>query len=182
MTLRECLQVLGDHPEYYSLFFAGLVLSCCLGFFVPRVQRESPPWNYAYAVLVHLLCLPGVISLSLLAYLILFSRDHLFDLNLVVYGLPIVSLVTGLLLLRQQVTFQEIPGFQRLLGLIGLLSLSFMLVFMASRFWVGLIFGGSVFQLLILAGLVYLGLRWSVGRLFGQRNPRQSAYQFKGRR
>ncbi len=168
MTLRECLEFLAQDPQHYALFFGGLMLCVGAGFAIPRPERERSPWKYFYSLLVYLLCLPGMLSLSLLAYLILFSRDHLFDLNLLVYGLPLVSLGLGLFLLQQQVSFNDLPGFKRLVGLMGMLGLSFLVVFMASRLWVGLIFGGSVLQLLMLAALVFWGLRWSARRFWGE--------------
>ena len=123
---------LGQHQTLLLCLFAGLPALCLLGFLLPRSVRYKSGTQWLYSIVIHLSCLPGMFALALMAYQLFFTRENLLDANVLVYFLPPVSMGLTLVLIKQQVSFQMIPGFGRLIGLMGLMGLSFLGVLLLS--------------------------------------------------
>lgn len=79
-------------------------------------------WRYVYAGLVYLACIPGVFAITLNVYLFLFERQSIWDLNLTLQVLPILTMVGTLMLIRRKMPFDYIPGFGRLSGFLTLIA------------------------------------------------------------
>ena len=92
------------------------------------------------------------------------------DINLAVHGLPLLSMVATLLLISRNVSFAEIPGFGRLSGLMVMIAMSFVVVFALHRTRIWLLFGGSIFTLLVVAGGVFALLKWGAYMAFRRRD------------
>jgi len=77
----------------------------------------------------------------LTAYALFFTKENLLDVSIVVYLLPIISMVVTLVLIRKNVSFEDVPGFERLSGLMVMIACSFAiaLVIQKTRIWI--IFG-----------------------------------------
>ena len=84
----------------------------------------------------------------LTAYALFFTKENLLDVSIVVYLLPIVSMVVTLVLIRKNVSFEDVPGFERLSGLMVMIACSFAiaLVIQKTRIWI--VFGGSIDRLI----------------------------------
>ncbi len=165
MTLRLWLQQIAQQETLLLSVFIGIPLFTLLGFLLPRKARYARWMQWTYSVLIHAICLPGTFSLALLAYQLLFTRENLLDVNVLVYFLPPLSMGLTLFLLRQQITFQLVPGFRRLIGLMGLMAMAFFILLILNKLFVGIFFGGSIIQLLGIGLLMYLAIRWCWARL-----------------
>lgn len=176
MTLREWIHVLETQQQLLLLFFGALPGLALLGFAIPRLKRPRNPARWGYSLLVHLACLPGMFSLALVVYSLFFSRENLLDASLMVYFLPLLSMGLTLTLVSRQVAFANLPGFDRLAGLMGLMGLTFLGVLLLSKLFVGVFFGGSILQLLGLGVLAYFAVQWCWRRLFGQQQVARRLY------
>lgn len=166
MTLRELIQQWGQHPQAFFLFFGGLPVLALLGFLMPKPMRFATGTRWVYSGLLHLSCIPGMFALALLAYTLFFVRENLLDVNLMVYFLPPLSMGLTLGLVHAQIPFALVPGFDRLSGLMGLMGLVFLGLLLLNKLFVGVFFGGSIAQLLVLGFGAYLLLRWLWSRVF----------------
>src|SRR5690606_7771354 len=138
MTLREGFEAVSQSP--------GLAIGLLT--FVPAITwilsliagKESSlsPWKYVYSVLIYITCILGVLSIVFWGYLFLFERQSIWDVNLVVQILPVISMILTLFIIRQKISFSSIPGFDRLSGLIGMLFalLTFLWVIDRTRIFV----------------------------------------------
>jgi hypothetical protein len=180
MTLRELTQVAGSHPGLLAGAFAALPLLAWLNGVVSSPERgRHSPWKYVYSGLVYFTCIPGVFAAVLTAYSLFFRNENLLDVNLLVYLLPIVSMAVTLVLIRKNVEFDAIPGFDRLSGLMTVMACSFAiaLAIHKTRIFVG--FFGSIEMLFILAGGIFALLKWGGFMLFRRRNePPRPAPKF----
>jgi hypothetical protein len=178
MTTRELIQWAGQHPLVLVLgFVLPPVLAWLLGQVHRKEQGKLAPWKYIYAVLVYLVCVPGMFAGVITAYTLFISGENLLDANLLVYFLPIASMVV----IRKNVSFDDVPGFDRLSGLMVMVGCSFAiaLVIQKTRIWV--FFGGSIETLFILAAAVFALLKWGTYMLFRRRDePKQEAPKFPG--
>ncbi|MEM7354048.1 MAG: hypothetical protein AAF657_24815, partial [Acidobacteriota bacterium] len=118
MTLRQLIEIVGEQPWVLVGVFSALPVAAWLtGRLQPAGAGGTPPWRSIYAVLVYLACVPGVVAVVLVALHLSFSGANLLDLDLLVFFLPPLSMVATLALIGRRVDFEDVPGFDRLFGL-----------------------------------------------------------------
>jgi hypothetical protein len=167
MTLRDLTQAAGNHPIPVVSVLVGLpILAWLVGVCHRQDEGRNAPWKYAYSGLVYLACIPGTFAATLTAYAMFFRNESLLDANLFIYFLPILSMVTTLVLVGKRVEFKDVPGFDRLSGLMVLMACSFGLALAVhkTRIFVG--FFGSVEMLFALAAGIFALLKWGGYMLF----------------
>lgn len=181
MTVRELIQWLGKHPSSLWLFLSLLPAAALL---LPLLHGKNrgnfAPWSYGYSLITYLTCLPGMLACIVVGYSLFFSRDNLLDANALVYFGPPTSMTVTLMIMAKQIKFEELPGFDRLSGLLILMGGSFAIVLLISKLFVGVVFAGSLVQLLAIATAVFLLLKWAAQAVFRgpseARKPRPSLF------
>lgn len=182
MTIRELIQLAGQHPlVLVAAFIVPPLLAWLLGQMHERGRGGAAPWKYLYAVLVYLVCVPGMFAGVITAYSLFFSRENLLDANLLVYFLPIVSMIVTLVFIRKNVSFDEVPGFDRLSGLMVMVGCSFAIALAIQKTNIWIFFGGSIEKLFLLAAGVFALIKWG-GYMFFRRHdePKQERPKFPG--
>jgi hypothetical protein len=167
MTLRDLIQAAGSHAApVFGTMIAAPALAWIVGVCHRTGEGRNAPWKFAYSVLVYLACIPGTFAAVLTGYALFFRNENLLDANLLIYFLPIVSMIATLVFIRKRVSFDDVPGFDRLSGLMVLMACSFgiALALHKTRIFVG--FFGSVEMLFILAAGVFALLKWGGYMLF----------------
>ncbi len=182
MTARELIQTTDRHPWMLAGMFVFAPLAAWLcGQLHGRGNGANPPWKYCYSILVYLTCVPGVFAGVLTAYALFFTNENLLDVSFLVYILPIISMIVTLALIRKSVSFEAIPGFERLSGLIVMIGISFAIALMIQKTRIWVVFGGSIDRLILLAIGVFALLKWGAYMLFrGREEPRQERPKFPG--
>jgi hypothetical protein len=161
MTTREFIQAADSHPLILISTLAALPLLAWLcGRIHAKDRGSAAPWKYFYSLLVYAACIPGLFAAVLIAYTLFFTKENLLDASLLAYFLPIASMIATLVAIRQNVSFDDVPGFDRLSGLMLMIGLSFAtaLAIDKTRIWV--FFGGSVDRLFLLAAGVFALMKW----------------------
>ncbi len=172
MSIAELIARLGHHSTGLVIFLTCLpVMTYLYGKLISPVQALQRPHRYIYAGLIYLACVPGIFAAVLTAYSLFFIRANLLEVNFAIYFLPILSMGITVALIKNRVDLDELPGFDRLKGLMVLLTFTFIIVLFLIRFRIWLVFGGSLTALLVLGVAVFLLLRWSAARLFGKKRP-----------
>ena len=173
MTLRELFAAV-DAARVPLLIGLGAVVlvTALLGLLHGRGNGGRAPWRHLYAFLVYAACVPGIFAAVAVVYALLFSNENLLDLNAAAYLAPIASMVLTLGLMRRNVSFDEVPGFRRLTGLMTMIAVTFaiMLVLRSLRVW--LFFSASLVWFFVLAAALFVLLKWGGRLLFGRRRPR----------
>lgn len=166
MTTRDLIQLAGEHPlGLMTAFLAPPLAAWLLGLMHPRGQGALAPWKYFSSTLVYLACVPGMFAAVLTGYALFVTRENLLDANLVVYFLPILSMAATLVLIRRDVPFDRVPGFDRLWGLMVMVGSSFAIALAVQRTNIWLFFGGSIEKLFVLAAGVFALLKWGAAML-----------------
>jgi hypothetical protein len=172
MTARELLALAARYPWLLVAGFALPPLAVwVVGLLHGRGKGLESPWRYLYALLTYLVCVPGMMAAVLVAYTLFFTRENLLDAPLLVYLLPLLSMGGTLLLISRKVSFERLPGFQRLWGLMLLMAITFVVVLAISKTRIWLLFGSSVWTLLLLCVVVYLLLQWASALVAGRSSP-----------
>ena len=167
MTARELIHSADHHPLVLAstFVFAPLAAWVCGRLHRPGIGADEP-WKYCYSILIYLTCVPGMFATVLTGYALFFTGENLLDVSVLVYLLPIVSMIITLVLIRKTVSFEAIPGFDRLSGLLVMIACSFAiaLAIQKTRIWIG--FFGSIDRLILLAVGIFALLKWGTYTLF----------------
>lgn len=118
MTLQEFFDVISLHPEIIGFYFVALPLTALLAGIFGRGEGHLSPWKYLYSLLVYLATVPGIFALTLNIYFFLFERRPVMETNIYTQILPIVVMLLTLWLIKRNVPFDLIPGFDKISGLI----------------------------------------------------------------
>ena len=171
MTIRELIVAAGRYPLIIILLFTlPPLLVVAMRLIHQRGRGEESPWKYLYSILVHYVCVPGILSIVMIAYTVFFTKGNLLDVDVLVYILPVVCMFVTLILIWQIVSFDKLPGFQRLWGLIVMITMAFVIMLIIDRTRIWLVFGGSIFVFILLAGGIFALLKWGSYMAFRRRD------------
>ncbi|TPW19627.1 MAG: hypothetical protein FD126_2497 [Elusimicrobia bacterium] len=133
----------------------------------PAGEGGRDPWRRAYTALVYAACVPGTFSASLVAYSLFFTHENLLDVSIAVYFAPIVQMALSLAVMRRNVDFEEVPGFDKVWGLMGVLGTTFLSVLFLQQTRIVMLFHGSFLVLAGFAAVFFVVLRASARALLG---------------
>lgn len=171
MTLRELIDLAGRQPwALLIVFLLPPAVAWLCGVGPGRNNGGRPPWKYIYSVLVYLVCVPGLFAAIITAYSLFFRNENLLDVNLLVYFLPVASMVATLVLVRKNVAFDQVPGFGRLSGLMVMIGASLALALAIHKTNIWVVFGGSIERLFALAVAIFALIKWGTYMLFRRRD------------
>ena len=171
MTVRQLIDFLAHNSFILLVFFVALpAISWLIGIIHKRGQGGMAPWKYIYSALIYFVCIPGIFSFVITAYSLFFRNENLLDVNVLVYILPIVSMTVTLILVKKNVNFDLIPGFDRLLGLMTMIAVSFILALAIQKTRIWILFGGSIMMLIAFAAFFFALLKWGSYMLFRRKD------------
>ncbi|MCB0686291.1 MAG: hypothetical protein KDC53_07195 [Saprospiraceae bacterium] len=163
MTLRAFFDLLAKSPEILIFFFVACPLTALLASWLGKGEGHISPWKYMYSTLVYLICIPGIFAVTLNVYLFLFERQSIFDMDIWTQILPIVSMILTLLLIRKNVSFDQIPGFGKIHGLMLMIGAILIFMWLIDRTHIIAIsfipFYQVILAFLVLLGIAMLGWR-----------------------
>ena len=117
MTLREFFDYLGQNPGVLLAYFLFVPFTALIANLMGRGEGHLSPWKYLYALLIFMVCIPGICAVTLSVYQFLFERGSVMNADVLLQILPIVSMIATLAIIRRNVAFEHVPGFDRISGL-----------------------------------------------------------------
>lgn len=172
MTLRDFFTLLATNPEVLIFFFVACPLTALLASWLGRGEGHITPWKYLYSSLVYIICIPGIFAITLNVYMFLFERQSVFDMDIWTQILPIVSMILTLLLIRKNVSFDQVPGFGKIHGLMVMIGAILVLMWLIDRTHI-IAISFIPFHQVILAFLVLLGIAMIGWRKFSAMGAQQ---------
>lgn len=121
MTLSQLFTSISQNPWPVALAFIFMPLIAWITGLVANGSRDVGFWSYVYAVLVYATCIPGIFAVSLNIYLFLFERQSIWQANIILQFLPVISMALTLMLIKSKIPFALIPGFGKLSGFLTLI-------------------------------------------------------------
>ena len=118
MTLGEFFEMIGHNPTIVLFYFLALPLTAILAGVLGKGEGHLNPWKYLYSGVIYLVSIPGIFAVTLNIYLFLFERRSVMDANIYTQVLPIILMFITFWIISKNVSFDEIPGFQKISGLI----------------------------------------------------------------
>jgi hypothetical protein len=133
MTLGTFFQLLSENPLYIIFYFALIPFAAWLASVMGKGEGHISPWKHLYAILLYLVCIPGIFAVTLNIYTFLFEKRSIYDTDIFTQILPIVSMVATIFSVKQNVDLNLVPGFDRLSGLITMISAALILMWFVDR-------------------------------------------------
>lgn len=170
MTLQELFQYLSEQPNLVLGYFTIIPILALVAGVLDKDEGHYQPWNYIYAALIYLVSIPGIFVITLNVYLWLFEGKGIMTFDLITQVLPIVSMIITLLIIRRNVILDYIPGFDRLSGLIVIITAIICLMWVIDRTRI-VAFARIRFEyiFLIIIGLLFL-IRFGLKRFSGSQH------------
>lgn len=166
MTLQDIFNQIGQNPTFIILFFVGLPLVTFLALQLSQEASYDNPWRYFYSSVIYLACIPGIFSITLTIYTMLFEGKSLLNVNFFVYFLPMLSMFATLLILRSRLNLDYIPGFNKLSGLLFMIAAVFSILLLLQRTRIWVLFHGSVWFLIGIFLVLFIVFKVGWERLF----------------
>lgn len=167
MTINDLLAAAGRHGALVLAWFVAVpTITWGLGRLhtSPRAGATGAiGWGYAAAI--YGAAVPGMLSATLVGYSLLFLRVDLRAVPIVLYFVPIASMIATWAIARRQVALDDVPGFDRLSGLMWLLFLCFAVAFVLNRIFFGVFFLGSLWGLALVALAGFFAFRIALRRI-----------------
>ena len=160
MTLQEFFRLLGENPSYILVFFLFIPLTALLTNFMGKGEGNMPPWTFLYATLIYLVCIPGIFAFTLSIYQFLFDRQSVMQTDVLSQILPVLSMVATLLIIRQNVSFDSIPGFGKLSGLVMMIVATFGFMWFLDRTHIYVFTSLPFWQVVLIFVGLFLVIRW----------------------
>jgi hypothetical protein len=130
MTLGQFFEQVSQNPTAIKVFLVGVPFVAFLSLIFGKGEGHLSPWKYLYGVLVYLASIPGIFAVTLSIYMFLFERRSIMDTNIYTQILPVLCMLVTLWLIRRNVDLKDVPGFDRIGGLV------FMIVLVISMMWI----------------------------------------------
>ena len=167
MTIQDLINLLAEHPLVLLIVFIAIPGAAYLGGLLQgEKQCKDSNIRYFYAVLVYAACIPGIFAVVLTGYSLFFARADFLSVNLLIYILPIASMAATLIIIKKKNgSFDHIPGFDRLLGFMLIMGISFAVAFVLYRAVIFIGFVGKLFSLLVIAVVVFILLKMAYSKM-----------------
>lgn len=164
MTLQEFFNLLSGHPEILGFYFIAVPLTAFLAGVFGKGEGHLTPWKELYCTLVYLATIPGIFAITLNIYFFLFERRPILNSNIYTEVIPIIMMVLTLWLIRRNVPFELIPGFDRLGGLIMIIFAVLTVMWFLDRLHIIAITFMPFYYVVVLLVAAFIGIRWGLKR------------------
>jgi hypothetical protein len=122
MTLQQFFASISSNPWPAVVYFLILPFTAWVVGMAADGSRDIKFWGIIYAILVYAVCIPGIFAVTLNIYLFLFERQSIWQANIVLQYLPIISMAITLMLIKSKIPFSLIPGFGKISGFLTLIA------------------------------------------------------------
>jgi len=133
MTLGDFFSAVNSNPYYIVFYFLAIPFAAFLGNIFAKGEGHQNPWCVFYASLIYMVAIPGIFSLILNIYHMLFENISIYDANIFSQILPIISMAVTFILIKQNVDFDQIPGFGKLTGFISTVTAVMLIMFILNK-------------------------------------------------
>ena len=168
MTLADFFNLLSNNPTFILFYFLALPLTAYLSSIFGKGEGHLTPWKQLYCFIVFAAAIPGIFAVILNIYLFLFERQPIMETNIYTQILPILIMVLTLWLVRRNVPFELIPGFDRLSGLLMIVLAVLAVMWLLDRMHIIAFTYMPFHYVLILLVAAFVGVRYGAKKLLAK--------------
>ena len=160
MTLQELFQQIAKYPSNFLMYFSLIPVAALVAGVIGRGEGAKTPWREFYALLIFAVCIPGIFAAALSVYYFLFEWHPILYTDVLTQILPICSMTATLLLIKRNVSFDTIPGFGKISGLLYMTAAAIVLMWFIDKTHIIAITYIPFWQVAIIFIILYLLIRW----------------------
>ena len=160
MTLQELFQQIAKYPSNFLMYFSLIPVAALVAGVIGRGEGAKTPWREFYALLIFAVCIPGIFAAALSVYYFLFEWHPILYTDVLTQILPICSMTATLLLIKRNVSFDAIPGFGKISGLLYMTAAAIVLIWFIDKTHIIAITYIPFWQVAIIFIILYLLIRW----------------------
>ncbi|MCH2022476.1 MAG: hypothetical protein MK207_08370 [Saprospiraceae bacterium] len=165
MTIENIIRIISNYP-YIVLQYLGVMIGLSLiGLLFISNKNFKAPFTYLYSIIIYGVSVPGLLSIILIFYSVFSLHQNILKLDLVTYFIPPAAMLLTLAIINKTVSFDKIPGFERLSGLFILLAISLILTYVLQRMFFGVFFIGKISYLILFFVVIVFALRIAWARV-----------------
>ncbi len=166
MTLQDFFNLVQSKPLLIPLYFGIIFLVTLLAnYFSKQDVKFHEPWKYVYAVIIYMVCIPGIFAVTLSIYFFLFEKRSIMQTDLLIQVLPIIAMIGTILLIKRAVNLNLVPGFDRISGLMTIIAIVLSLLWIIDRTHILLISFIPFYYLIIFIVASILLMRYAFRKL-----------------
>lgn len=133
MTLKDFFDILSANPTIIIFYFTAVPLTALLACMFSKDEGHYPPWRELFSTLLYLAAVPGIFAILLTLYTFMFERSSIMDMNIFTQILPVISMLITIFIIKRHVDLDQLPGFDRLSGLIWMVLAILLLLWLLDR-------------------------------------------------
>lgn len=133
MTLQQFFSWIQQNSIFVLYYYTALLFLTLLLNSIAENKGQLYPWNWIYSTIIYLVCIPGIFAVTLNVYFFLFEKRSIMDAELLLQFLPIVMMLVTIYYIQKNVTLDDIPGFEKLFGLIWIIGVILSLMWVVDR-------------------------------------------------
>ena len=165
MTLGQFFTVISNQPYLVLFYFFAMPFTAFLAGILGKGEGAYSPWKYLYTVLVYLVWIPGIFSITLNVYMFLFERQPIMEMNLFTQVLPVICMLLTLWLIKNNVSFGSIPGFDKLTNLVFIITVLISMMWILEKTHIIVFTYMPFYQFLLMFILFLVLVRWLFARM-----------------
>lgn len=165
MTLKDLFEYISLHPEYILIYLIGLPFLAVFVGLLSHRSGDKSPYKELFMVIVYAVTIPGVFAFLLNIYFFLFESKSIMDYNIYLQILPVVSMIICLKIIRNYVSFDAIPGFDKLSGFMIIIAALIVFMWVLDRFRFLAIVRIPFYYLVILMIVLLLAINYGFKKL-----------------
>ncbi len=165
MTIKELFEFVSNNPNYSLIYFIGLPLIAGIIGILGNDNCNKSPWKEFFMVIIYATMIPGILALFFNLYLFLFENSSILNYNILIQILPVLSMIVTLFIIKRYISFNEIPGFDKISGLILVISSLILILWLADRFRIVAFTYMPIQYLLLLFIILIFAINWGLKKL-----------------
>lgn len=165
MTLQAFFDLLVANPVWILAYFLLIPFTALLAGIFGKGEGDIDPWKYLYSALIYMVCVPGIFAVTLSVYVFVFERRSIFQTDVFTQILPVLSMIATLLLIRRNVDLDKVPGFDKITGLLMMITAAFAFFWVLDKTHIWVVSYLPFWQGILIFIALLLVIRWGWGKL-----------------
>ena len=165
MTLKELFDLVGNNPNYILIYFIGIPVLAGIAGLLGDDKCNKSPWKEFFMIIIYAVMIPGLFALFFNLYMFLFENSSILNYNILIQILPIISMIATIFIIKKHVSFNEIPGFDKISGLIIIISGLIFFLWIIDRLRIIAFTYMPIQYFLIVFILMIIAINWGLKKL-----------------
>jgi len=166
MTFGDFLSYLNDNPYFIVFYFLAIPLTALMINIVGKGEGHMSPWCGVYSALIYMVVIPGIFSILLNVYHMLFEKQSIYDANIIAQVLPIFCMMLTLFIIKRNVDFKFIPGFGKMTSFLGTVTAIMLILFILNKTHLIAFTYVKFHYIVIMLVVLFVALRYGTRLLF----------------